>query len=273
MAGYRRLSERTGSRDESGPHEGVPPHLVAHLIGWIRQALNSRQTGYPEERLVALVVVRLEVPVPINSDKHQQVNVLLHEAANDPELLLDCLDLLLNLERGSADRLSMDLRLGGSVWTVAGDGKSLERRVSDEERAATQAVVEPSDVVANEIATAWASAFGVRPDPSDAWDHAIKALEALLIPVVVPNQTNATLGHVVGAIKTDSSRWTIDLQTNGDLTDGQTLLGLLQLVWANPDRHANANQRTPSLAEAEKIVKVAVLIIGLCRNGQLRKLP
>jgi hypothetical protein len=59
--------------------------------------------------------------------------------------------------------------------------------------------------------------------------------------------------------------------SNGDLTDGQTLLGLLNLVWANPDRHANANARVPSQQEAEKIVKIAVLIVGLCRNGQLRK--
>jgi hypothetical protein len=36
--------------------------------------------------------------------------------------------------------------------------------------------------------------LGRNGDPSDAWDHAIKAVEDVLIPEMMRNNSNATLG-------------------------------------------------------------------------------
>lgn len=270
MSRWRPLSVRTGQREEDGPHEGVPDHVMPHLVDWIRDAVTQR-SGYTDSSLLRLLVLRLEVVVPFDCQTHHHLDALLTEAVNDPQLMLDLVDMLLWARVGNSGNLDTALTTGGSVWSVAERG--LERRVSDAEQEAKKAAVAPADAAADELSAAWRLAFGVRPDPSDAWDHAIKALEALLIPIVVPKQANPTLGHVVGVMKADPAKWTVDLETNGDLTDGETLLGLLQLVWANPDRHGNVNSRVPTQAEAEKVVKIAVLTFGLCRNRQLTKRP
>jgi hypothetical protein len=47
---------------------------------------------------------------------------------------------------------------------------------------AYERAVAPQDVAGNELQEAWARALGRHPDASDAWDHAIKAVEAVLIP-------------------------------------------------------------------------------------------
>jgi len=203
--------------------------------------------------------------------------VLLTACSGDSLLMLDALDLLLNLGVGYPSKLKATLEIGGSVWTVSDDPKSLERRVSSEEALIKAQATAPQDLASTELSTAWSCAFGLHPNPSDAWDHAIKAVEALLIPAVVPRQDKPTLGHVVGALRsqlaTNPGKWTLDLDATPGQTDGQTLLGLLDILWANPDRHANTNARIPDQAEAEAVVKVAVLILGLCRSGRLRKIP
>ena len=40
-------------------------------------------------------------------------------------------------------------------------------------------------------------AYGRQQDASDAWDHAIKVVKAVLIDVVVPKKTNPNLDHVL----------------------------------------------------------------------------
>ena len=51
--------------------------------------------------------------------------------------------------------------------------------------AAFESATGTGDVASAELTEAWIRAYGRDPDPSDAWDHAIKAVEAILIPIVV----------------------------------------------------------------------------------------
>ncbi|MFI0449769.1 hypothetical protein [Actinomadura sp. 6N118] len=90
---------------------------------------------------------------------------------------------------------------GGSVWTVNSAGKGLERRVDETTTDAFLRAIAPADMASAEIAAAWAAVYGRNPDPSDGWDHAIKAVEELLIPIVVLNQQKANLGGVAGELK------------------------------------------------------------------------
>jgi hypothetical protein len=47
---------------------------------------------------------------------------------------------------------------------------------------------------------------------------------------------------------------------------------MLQLMWPNPDRHGDLQQRhTPSLDEARAVVQLAVAIVQLGREGQIVK--
>jgi hypothetical protein len=44
-------------------------------------------------------------------------------------------------------------------------------------------------------------AYGRQQDASDAWDHAIKVVKAVLIDVVVPKKKNPNLDHVLGHLQ------------------------------------------------------------------------
>jgi hypothetical protein len=129
-------------------------------------------------------------------------------------------------------------------------------------------------VVSAELAEAWSAAFGRHPDPSDAWDHAIKAVEELLIPIVLPNKPKANLGGVAGELGAASHKWRLVPSTSSDkIDDGKTVEAMLRLIGPNPDRHGGGvDRRPPTQAEAERAVHLAVAIIQLCRAGGLSKL-
>lgn len=57
-----------------------------------------------------------------------------------------------------------------------------------------------SHAVSDELNEAWVAAFGRAPNPSDACDRAIKALEELLIPLVIPGVAKPNLGGVAGEL-------------------------------------------------------------------------
>jgi hypothetical protein len=55
----------------------------------------------------------------------------------------------------------------------------------------------PVDGASAELGEAWSRAYGRSRDASDAWDHAIKAVEMVLNPIVLPSQNKGTLGQVL----------------------------------------------------------------------------
>jgi hypothetical protein len=64
------------------------------------------------------------------------------------------------------------------------------------------------------LVVAWTKAYGREPDASDASDHATKAVEALLLPVVVPKQAQAKIGQVVGELASKGHQWDLGLRVN-----------------------------------------------------------
>ena len=87
--------------------------------------------------------------------------------------------------------------LGGSVWRVGPNYDRLVRRVDPTATASLVEASSPDSVASAELKEAWTAAYARNPDPSDAWDHSIKAVEAILIPIV-PTKTKATLADVIG---------------------------------------------------------------------------
>ncbi|MDC8993680.1 hypothetical protein PR371_06775 [Mycobacterium marinum] len=91
------------------------------------------------------------------------------------------------------------------MWAVASDNQSLAKVVSGTAQATYAGATSVADEAAKELEEAWTNAFGRNGDPSDAWDHAIKAVEDVLIPETMPNNTKATLGTVLGELAGQSS--------------------------------------------------------------------
>jgi len=162
------------------------------------------------------------------------------------------------------------LSAGSSVWTIAPDSTGLARRVDETTTGQFQQAASANDAASAELHEAWKNAYSFNPDPSDCWDHCIKALEALLKPLIVPTNTSATLGNVVGEIRSHPSSHGLALQDNGlnNLTDPHdTLVGMLRLVWANPDRHQGTHHRTPTNDEARGVLAVTITLVQWIREG------
>jgi hypothetical protein len=107
------------------------------------------------------------------------------------------------------------------------------------------------DLTSAELAEAWARAYGRNPDPSDAWDHAIKAVETVLISVVVPEVNKATLGRVIERL-VDKKKPPFRLLLTGN--DGshsvEPLVGMLRLMW--PNLTAMADHRNTPVCRRSK---------------------
>jgi hypothetical protein len=164
------------------------------------------------------------------------------------------------------ERLDEILSLGGSVYTATERG--IEVRTDPTAKQAFEIAMQPRDSASDELAEAWANAYGRDPDPSDAWDHAIKAVEAILRGIVSPNNTQATLGTLIRDIRNGVHKFQFVL--TDDLGGVNTFLAMLQLMWPNPDRHGDLQQRhTPSIDEARAVVQLAVTIVQWARDGQI----
>jgi hypothetical protein len=163
------------------------------------------------------------------------------------------------------------LELAGSVWRVGPNRDRLVRRVDPTATAAFVRASSPGDVASAELKEAWTAAYGRNPDASDAWDHAIKAVEAVLIPIVTPNKAKATLGDVVGILNSQGQLWKLELHGHDGTQSIAPLVSMLRLMWPNPDRHGNQGSRQPSLVEAQAVVHLAVTIVQWARSGVLSK--
>lgn len=268
---WTRLSVRRGIAESDGPYEGVPPHLHHTVGAWLRNRFGWNSQKGMNNILMSEIASGLRIPVVRTHMPGGISDQIFGALETDGDLYLDCLDLTLHLGRGQvASNLDSILRTGGSAWRVNDTKTGLVRRADEATTDEYQRALSPGDAASSELREAWAAVYGRNPNPSDAWDHAIKAAEEVTIPLVIPKVPKANLGGVAGELKANPTLWTFDLPANGDRNNGELLEGLIRHIWPNPDRHGGASKRQPTQSEAEAAVQVAVTIVNLCR-GRLTK--
>jgi hypothetical protein len=147
----------------------------------------------------------------------------------------------------------------------------MERLVPPKTSAAFEKATDAADLASTELRNAWVAVYGRSPDASDAWDHSIKAVEAVLIPIVTPAKAKATLGDVLGSLAHQGTLWQLELRGHDDSKDVAPLVSMLRLIWPNPDRHGGGASRTPSLDEAEAVSSLAITIVQWARAGVLSR--
>jgi hypothetical protein len=105
-------------------------------------------------------------------------------------------------------------------------------------------------------------------------DLAVKAVEHVAVPVVVPLQKKATPGHVVGAI-TNNGDWTHGLrEIDGKAPSNGTIHHMLQTVWAGHQyRHATGATTPPSVAQAQTLVQLAATLVAWFSSGAIVRIP
>lgn len=258
--------------------EGVPGYLNHALVEWLRTEFGwhrpSNLGGVDQaflKRLAAAARISVRKSYEIGGISDQITDAI----QADQDLFLDVLDATLYFRAGAADirGLRQILETGASVWTLLPDGTGLQRRVEESALEAFSAAAAPDDAVSAELDEAWVAAFGRDPDPSDAWDHSIKAVEELLVPMVLPGVAKPNLGGVAGQLQSASHKWKLVPTTSSKtLDDARTLAAMVRLIWPNPDRHGGAaERRPPTEMEAQRVVHLAVAIVQLCRAGGLKK--
>ena len=271
---WHRFSVRTGIEQDNGPYEDLPDFLYQPLTLWIDSNFGGRLGSTADvlggPRLAA--AIRRVIPRPDDGPLTVRAVTGSISLFDTDDKLLDAVDAVLYLrEMPVAARQSLDelLTLGGSVWRVDPGGRGLIRRVDETAVAAFEAASSPADAASAELSEAWVAAYGRNPNASDAWDHSIKAVEAVLIPIVTPNNSKATLGDVVGILNSQGSRWQLDLHGHDDSQSVGPLVAMLRLMWPNPDRHGSGTSRTPSLPEAQEVVHLAITLVQWARGNAL----
>jgi len=127
MRTWRPLSQRGTDIADEELHEGVPYFLAPHLYDWL-----SDNSGVTTEQYKMLGIV-LRFRVDTNNPRDVYASVTDYCGYDDRQFL-DLLDAVLRFcDVPSAETRSLDslLKLGGSAWRVASDGKGLERRVDE----------------------------------------------------------------------------------------------------------------------------------------------
>lgn len=215
------------------------------------------------------VALRARVPARPGLSDTSLMHEIIDQCLADEDLFLDVVDATLSLAPEKSPNLKDTLLAAGSAWTVSPQGDSLTRRVDPTAQGQIEKIVSTLDDSSVELAEAWECAYGRSPNPSDTWDHSIKAIETALWPIVLPQNSRATLGTLEKALKEKPSKWTFGLQSNS-IGGVETLHALLKMVWPNPDRHGTGESRTPTQNEAEAVLHTAITIVQWIQAGLLQ---
>lgn len=271
---FQPLSKRVSGDKIETLFEGVPGHLSPSLqyflegkFGYRTQPVGGRSAM--KTNMMLNVALRARVPVKPGLSETRLMNELIAQCLRDEELFLDVVDATLSLAPEKSSALTDIFLNAGSAWSVSPQGNSLTRRVDATAQRQIETVVSSLDDSSMELAEAWECAYGRSPNPSDVWDHSIKAIETALWPIVLPQSPMATLGTLEKALQDKPSKWTFGLKSNS-IGGVETLHALLKMVWPNPDRHGTGGSRTPTQNEAEAVLHTAITIVRWIQAGLLQ---
>lgn len=261
-------------------HKGVPDWLDAPLREWLGSALNAE--------LGRRVMLRLRL---VQESGRSYVATLL---ACEQDHLLDVVDVTLQLHHGwvwlanhdplrrretdaflkALFELRMVLYDAGSLYDVELSEHRLIRRVDATVRdAADRAVTSAPADAATHLRKAWTAAYGLNPDPTTAYREAVRAVESVACPLVLPAADKPTLGTVLRHLKDAPGKWRIALVDKDDDPDVTPLTAMIDRLWTGQvSRHGGGrNSREQTQVEAEAAVHLAAILVHWLSTSVLSK--
>jgi hypothetical protein len=158
-----------------------------------------------------------------------------------------------------ADKLRNILSQGSSVWEVAAIEHEPGRyRLVRRDLAGTREAIEQlshGERAGDMLRSAWVKIASREPDPSGAYDLAVKAVEAAAHPVIQPAHATATLGTMLGQMRATPNKWSFVLN------DIDTVIAMAQTLWGNHYRHGTALRDDHTLEEADAAVHLALSLV------------
>jgi len=179
-------------------------------------------------------------------------------------------------EHGNDD-LERILRDGGSKWKVGvrNGQPGLEDRVPQGvQDAADQAMAHPGDA-GRLLSEAWHATYGINPQADLGYRKSIEAVEAVVLPLVTPNDAAATLGKAIGQMRSDGD-WKLPfIKEHAQNPSPGVVLGMMQALWSG---HSDRHPGTPSYIQstqqaAEAAVSLAVTLVNLFSSGGIARRP
>lgn len=113
------------------------------------------------------------------------------------------------------------------------------------------------------LADAWVAAYSLTGDPSAAVQACINAVEAVMIPKVLPDRPRAIYGHAVKELQRTAEEWRLEVVTDKGEDDIEPLIAMLnRLGQAHTDRHAGSGSRPPvTVKSARSCVQLAATLV------------
>ncbi|HWA55232.1 MAG TPA: hypothetical protein VG816_13770 [Solirubrobacterales bacterium] len=160
-------------------------------------------------------------------------------------------------------QLNQMLHDGGSAWEAVARGEhfGLSRRaigpvVDVLEHTATEATRAHAH-----LSEAWLKLVGRNPDASGAYREAVRAVEAVAKPIVLPANDRATLGQMIPALKDKPEKWTTTIGTVGDVR------AQMEAVWKGQlDRHGTDDESIPLSVSPEEADAAFSTCLNLVRQ-------
>lgn len=255
-------------------HEGVPRWMHRRLMSWLRARLDalSRDIGGTHVtvwRAEEVMVQELEVALHCRFSG-PSIDQMLMDATQSSELALDLLDLL--LFHGDLDAVHREvaedmLSRSGSAWRVFTDEENsgrLVRRVSDSTLSAVTQVVDQHDAASTHMSDAFGHAYGRQPKASHAYLDAVKAVESAGRSIVLPDDSTATLGKMIQAVRAKPSKWRCALHPDSPDEAMNDVLGMMRLLWKGQhDRHGEGSPEPDTLHKPEMTLEEARAAVDL----------
>ena len=268
---------REANEEFAALRDGISAGLKPSLLEWVMPFYIDQD----ERNLTGLKIVDKELVRQL--ERKTDKSILPDEDAYSLEalrlvfgadwcLLLDAIDFVLPAaSTSSADGLETMFMEARSDYCVGKDGQDtyeLQYRQLKEMTEFMEAVASSSGRASEHLREAWSQCFGRNPEPDDAFAHAVKAIEVAAKPVIIPDDTLATLGKICSAMRDKPSKWETVPEFEGSI---ETVLSIMDMVWKGQLRHGDEDAPLEVSQEAaEMTVQTAVLLVSWFRSGRVR---
>ncbi|MFD9947675.1 hypothetical protein ACFWYW_46585 [Nonomuraea sp. NPDC059023] len=263
---------------------GTPDYLLRPLQGWLEEASN----GHSGLDLAEMVQLRLR-RTDLYGNLHSTGAIVVAQGDD----LLEAIDAALDIYNFVFDdeyynapttqwwalmvhKLEMILNNAGSMWRLTDKANGLIERVDPTVTAAADSAVQAAPQSAGQLLRrAWDAAYGMNPDTGLAYSHAVKAVEAVVIPVTTPNDKQATLGKALSHLRNTAASWSLVIDDkNGDPAPIDAVIAMIALLWhGQRDRHAGPAMKPASLEAARTAVHGAATLVHWFSTGAVQKQP
>jgi hypothetical protein len=265
--------------------EGVPDWLLDPLLDWLERHVTAWAVGQ--------VALRLRISFPESDSPKRSLRGVLAQRARESERgrwdVLDAIDFVCQTDPdlgipaewsggkpipGTEPLAHLDyiLATGGSAYHYRNG--HLERRVDDTAVAAFERVAATAnDEASMHLRRAWTATYGRDPEPSRAYGEAVRAVEAVACPLLLPNDPRPTLGKAIACLRDQAEGWHFVLPGAHEAAGTGPLRVMLQLLWtADRSRHAGGPDTRDQLrAEAEAAMPLAVTLVQWFTDGAIRR--